>query len=189
MSDEQDTPSIVPALDPSGSDSTAPDEPHSLQAADPAGSDDTSETGDTGEKGTPSRAWWLSTRRRRPEWHSLTAAGTATFTGRPRAHYEAVRQGDPVLFYLARPDHGIRAVGVVVEAPQALGKPDAAPDDTELRIEVQLAFEVTNTLGWRSIQADPRLADAEPVRQRSSGTLFALTTTEYRALESLIAER
>src|SRR5438270_12717381 len=61
----------------------------------------------------PHNAWWLSTRRHRPEWQSLKAAGLATFGGRPRAHFEAAKPGDLVLIYLARPDHAIRAVGVV----------------------------------------------------------------------------
>src|SRR5437764_6656618 len=58
-------------------------------------------------------AWWLTTGRHRPAWQALTAAGVATFTGRPAAHFKAARPGDPVLIYLARPDHAIRAVGVV----------------------------------------------------------------------------
>src|SRR5436305_1554793 len=35
------------------------------------------------------RAWWLASRRHRPAWQALTAAGVATFTGRPVAHFRA----------------------------------------------------------------------------------------------------
>jgi hypothetical protein len=42
-------------------------------------------------------AWWLATRRRRPEWQSLAGAGLATFSGRPRANFESAQTGDPVL--------------------------------------------------------------------------------------------
>src|SRR5690349_24850080 len=87
---------------------------------------------------TAIQAWWLSTRRRRPEWHSLTAAGTATFTGRPRSHYAAARPGDPVLIYLSRPDHAIRAVGVVVQVAEAAGDEAAGNAGTaDLSIDVQ----------------------------------------------------
>ena len=62
------------------------------------------------------------------------------------------------------------------------------PSSTD-EIEVQLAFEVTNALSWRDIVAEPALAGAEPVRQRSSGTLFGLTRQEYETLQALIIER
>ena len=136
-------------------------------------------------------AWWLSTRRHRPEWQSLMAAGVATFTGRPRAHYEAARPGDLVVFYLARPDHAIRAVGVVTKGSGVTGhgSDSLAEQASDHSIEVQYAFEVPNGLPWRVMQAEASLAGAEPVRQRSSGTLFALTESEYDALRGLIVER
>ncbi len=56
-------------------------------------------------------------------------------------------------------------------------------------MEVQLAFEVTSALSWHDILAVRELAGAEPVRQRSSGTLFGLTQEEYRALQALIIAR
>jgi hypothetical protein len=131
-------------------------------------------------------AWWLSTRRRRSEWQSLMATGTATFSGRPRAHFEAARAGDPLLIYVSKPDHALRAVGVVTRATTVDG---AAEGDKQGDIEVQLAFEVTSALSWRDILAVPALAGAEPVKQRSSGTLFTLTQDEYRALQALIIVR
>src|SRR5690242_16547104 len=124
------------------------------------------------------RAWWLSTGRHRPAWQALAAAGTATFTGRPASRFKAARPGDPVLIYLARPDHAIKGVGVVAKAQGA--KPNQPAPNTQspvpnnpLSLEVQYAFEIPNALPWREIQAVEALAGAEPVRQRSSGTLFA----------------
>jgi hypothetical protein len=165
-------------------------------------------------------AWWLSTRRRRSEWQSLIATGTATFSGRPRAHFEATRPGDPVLLYVSKPDHAIRAVGIVTRTTQrdegrrtkdeskttsilspsprpsvpSDSQPTASPatpnsGNPQLDIEVQLAFEVTSALSWHDIVAAPQLAAAEPVRQRSSGTLFGLTQEEYQALQALIIAR
>jgi hypothetical protein len=136
-------------------------------------------------------AWWLSTRRRRSEWQSLIATGAATFSGRPRAHFEAARPGDPVLIYVSKSDHAIRAVGVVTgtsddRRPTSDGDTSA---NTQSELEVQLAFEVTSALSWREILAVPALAGAEPVRQRSSGTLFGLTQDEYGALQALIIAR
>src|SRR5438552_10574018 len=73
-------------------------------------------------------AWWLSTRRRRSEWQSLMATGTATFSGRPRAHFEAARPGDPVLIYVSKPDHAIRAVGVVTRPTTDHRPPTTGPE-------------------------------------------------------------
>jgi hypothetical protein len=135
------------------------------------------------------RAWWLATRRRRSEWQSLSATGAATFAGRPRAHYAAARPGDPVLLYVSRPDHAIRAVGVVSASLPAGGAAEGEEAGEGRCIEVQLAFELPSPLGWREIAAQDTLAGAEPVRQRSSGTLFALTAEEYAALREMIEER
>ncbi|HET9495667.1 MAG TPA: AAA family ATPase [Chloroflexia bacterium] len=134
------------------------------------------------------RAWWLATRRRRSEWQALSATGAATFAGRPRAHYAAARPGDPVLLYVSRPDHAIRAVGVV--SASLPGDVAAEGEGGDGRcIEVQMAFELPSPLGWRDIAAQEGLAGAEPVRQRSSGTLFALTPEEYAALRGMIEAR
>ncbi|MFL5735528.1 MAG: McrB family protein [Chloroflexia bacterium] len=143
------------------------------------------------------RAWWLSTRRHRPAWQALTAAGMATFTGRPAAHFKAARPGDPVLIYLARPDHAIKAVAVVAR-PQS-SEPDRLTPSTQhpvpntqhpvLSLDVQYAFEIPNALPWRDIQASEALAGAEPVRQRSSGTLFALTGQEFDCLRDMLVAR
>ncbi len=178
------------------------------QSEAPAPESETDKAEDTGREHA---AWWLSTRRRRSEWQSLMATGTATFSGRPRAHFEAARPGDPVLLYVSKPDHAIRAVGIVTKAsgqdegrrtkdeskttsilspqPSVLSNPQSAIRNPQLDIEVQLAFEVTSALSWHDILAVPELAGAEPVRQRSSGTLFRLTQEEYQALQALIIVR
>ncbi len=135
------------------------------------------------------------------------ATGVATFTGRPRSYFEAARVGDPVLIYVSRPDHAVRAVGVVSHVTRPAGAGDAgdhrasgsAPEEgagpapaalhAGPQIEVQLAFELPNPLRWRELMAAGELAGAEPVRQRSSGTLFLLTEAEYRALQALIVAR
>ncbi len=146
-------------------------------------------------------AWWLTTRRRRPEWQSLVGAGLASFTGRPRAHFELARPGDPVLLYVARPDHAIRAVGVVTHTggapapaeaatPADGGAPEPARAERDvLHVEVQFAFEVPNPLPWTEIQAVPGLGEAEPVRRRGSGTLFYLSPAEYAALQAGVIAR
>src|SRR6476620_1942840 len=142
-------------------------------------------------------AWWLSTARHRPEWQSLKAAGLATFSGRPRALFAHPSPGDIVLLYLACPDHAIRAVGVI-GGESGAGNQESETDDIELKtqssklkteLSVQLAFELPNVLPWRSLSSAPALADAEPVRRRSSGTLFPLAPAEYEALRALAVER
>jgi hypothetical protein len=93
--------------------------------------------------------------------------------------------------YVSKPDHAIRAVGVVTRATNDERRTtnDDQQSSLESELEVQLAFEVTSALSWRDILAVPALAGAEPVRQRSSGTLFSLTQEEYKALQALIIVR
>ncbi|MGI8586853.1 MAG: McrB family protein [Chloroflexia bacterium] len=146
-------------------------------------------------RGVSRTAWWLSTRRRRPEWQSLAGAGLATFSGRPRANFEQAQTGDPVLIYVARPDRAIRAVGTVTHVGAGPGEGGTGPADgassrkQTLHIEVQFAFEVPNPLPWQEIQAVPGLEEAEPVKQRSSGTLFYLSPTEYAILQQRLVAR
>ncbi|HUS16938.1 MAG TPA: hypothetical protein VM536_18220, partial [Chloroflexia bacterium] len=154
-------------------------------------------------RGVGRTAWWLSTRRRRPEWQSLAGAGLATFSGRPRANFEQAQTGDPVLLYVARPDRAIRAVGIITHVGGSPAEPPhpaldgtgedgatpAAPGREALHVEVQFAFEVPNPLPWQEIHAVPGLAEAEPVKQRSSGTLFYLSPVEYALLEQHIIAR
>jgi hypothetical protein len=135
----------------------------------------------------PRNAWWIATRRHGSEWQSLTAAGIAGFKGRPRAHYEAAKPGDPVLLYVSKPDHGIRAVGIVSRRAEQNDKQDSGSEHG--RLDVQLAFELPSPLSWHDISTAPGLHDAEPVRQRSSGTLFRLRPNEYATLQDLIVSR
>src|SRR5437588_8215058 len=88
-------------------------------------------------------AWWVATRRHGSEWQSLTAAGVAGFKGRPRAHYETAEPGDPVLLYVSKPDHGIRAVGIVTRAAENTSQDSASQNG---RLDVQLAFELPSPL-------------------------------------------
>lgn len=141
--------------------------------------------GQEAEQQVERSAWWLTTRRRRAEWQSLTAAGLALFSGRTRACFEAAQPGDPVLIYVSRPDHAIRAVGIVTRGAEQAA-PNSQPPSPS--IEVQLAFEIPNPLTWHDILAAHDLVQAEPVRQRSSGTLFELRPDEYKGLQALIIE-
>jgi predicted RNA-binding protein with PUA-like domain len=122
------------------------------------------------------------------------ATGASTFTGRPRAHFNAVRPGDPVFLYISKPDHAILAVATIAdilasEPASDQPTPDPRPQIPDPQLEVQLAFEVPNALTWRDIAGEPELAGSEPVRQRSSGTLFPLSEREYSTLQLLIMER
>lgn len=164
----------------------------------------------TTEPPPPRTTWWLSTARHRPDWQSLKAAGVATFSGRPRSRFAQASPGDLVFIYLARPDHAIRGVGVVSRGsgvggqrpepdhaePDAGASPDSTTESPDRRspvsdpqIDVQLAFELPNVLPWRTLSSTVALTQAEPVRQRSSGTLFPLAYAEYDALRALSIER
>src|ERR1051326_5268274 len=98
---------------------------------------------DGSDNPTQRNAWWLSTRRRRPEWQSLRAAGTASFSGRPRAPYEAAMPGDPGLLYLSKPDHAIRAVGI---GSQGSGRGDGGPGIGGQGLQAEIAdSQVSNS--------------------------------------------
>ncbi|MEA2575231.1 MAG: 5-methylcytosine-specific restriction enzyme [Chloroflexia bacterium] len=139
----------------------------------------------------PRNAWWLSTRRRRSEWQSLMATGLATFCGRPRAYFESASKGDPIVLYVSKPEHAIRAIGIITDTSDTINPKSkiANPKSEEPWIEVQLAFEVPSPLAWRDILAVPALSDAEPVKQRGSATLSRLSEQEYGALEALLIVR
>ena len=150
-------------------------------------------TADTQDATTPAprNAWWLSTRRRRAEWQSLMATGLATFCGRPRAYFESAGKGDPVVLYVSKPEHAIRAIGIITDTSTPANlKPNIQNPKSEAPwIEVQLAFEVPSPLAWRDILAVPALSDAEPVKQRGSATLSRLSDQEYGALSALLIVR
>ncbi|HEX8599193.1 MAG TPA: AAA family ATPase [Chloroflexia bacterium] len=139
----------------------------------------------------PRNAWWLTTRRRRPEWQSLMATGLATFCGRPRAYFESANKGDPIVLYVSKPEHAIRAIGIITDTSQATNSKLEIRNSKlpEPWIEVQLAFEVPSPLAWRDLLAVPALSDAEPVKQRGSATLSRLSEQEYGALEALLIVR
>lgn len=135
-------------------------------------------------------AWWLVTRRRRAEWQSLSATGSALFSGRPRAAFEAAQPGDPVLLYVSRPDHAIRAIGIVTERSETVPVKLAATQESESpTIEIQLARELPSPLLWRELAATPALSAAGPITGRSSGTLYRLSPDEYQAVKTLIISR
>src|SRR6185436_16358188 len=99
----------------------------------------------------PRRAWWLNARRRRAEWQVLMATGAATFMGHPRSSFEAAQAGDPVFLYVSKPDHAVLAVATVADTAQ----PSTV---AEPQLEVHLAFDVPNSIGWREIAGEPELA-------------------------------
>ncbi|MDQ5826759.1 MAG: AAA family ATPase [Chloroflexota bacterium] len=150
-------------------------------------------TADTQDAPTPAprNAWWLTTRRRRSEWQSLMATGLATFCGRPRAYFESANKGDPIVLYVSKPEHAIRAIGIITDTSHPTNPKSeiANPKSEEPWIEVQLAFEVPSPLSWRDLLAVAALSNAEPVKQRGSATLSRLSEQEYGALEALLIVR
>jgi 5-methylcytosine-specific restriction protein B len=68
-------------------------------------------------------------------------------------------------------------------------KSQGAGGEEAAEIVVQMAFELPTPLAWKDIATASGLAAAEPVRQRSSGSLFALGQEEYEALQTLIIAR
>jgi len=71
----------------------------------------------------------------------------------------------------------------------ALPNPRDALQNNGEQFDIEPVHKVTNGPTWDEIVADSRLANSEPVRYRSQGTLFALTPAEGAYLLSWMRDR
>ncbi len=128
------------------------------------------------------RAWWITANPKEWSWDQLFADGSVDYRfGRLRKNYALLREGDLVIGYQTNPQKRIMALARIAETLHP------TPEGEKITLEpIQL---VKDGPSWDELLADERLARSEPVRNRSQGTLFALTPSEGAYLLSWLQER
>jgi 5-methylcytosine-specific restriction protein B len=116
-------------------------------------------------------------------WSRLRLDGTVDYSlGRLKRNYPNVRAGDLVVGYESTPTQRVVALArITTEYDQD------APAESALVLEH--VSDVENGLTWNELQADPILAESEPLRFRCQGTLFGLSAIEADRLLGLLLER
>jgi len=128
------------------------------------------------------RIWWVTANAKEWSWDQLFVDGLVDYRiGRLRKNYALIREGDLVVGYQSNPTKRVLAIGRISRTLHP------TPDGEQFDIEP--VHKVTNGPTWDEIVADSRLANSEPVRYRSQGTLFALTPAEGAYLLSWMRDR
>jgi 5-methylcytosine-specific restriction protein B len=128
------------------------------------------------------RVWWLVANPKEWSWDRLRSEKTVAYRrGRLQGNYPLVQPGDLVIGYSSNPEKRIAALGRITKGLHAVG--------VEQLIELEFVADVVNGLTYEELEADPRLAQSEPMRFRNQGTLFALTADEADYLLALLRER
>ncbi|OBH30751.1 hypothetical protein A5692_18740 [Mycobacterium sp. E342] len=127
------------------------------------------------------RVWFVVANPSQWSWSTLFAKKTEDFKfGRLQRNYPNVRAGDLVVGYEAKPFKRIVALARVTgeydvqEAPYLTLEPVTAVD---------------NGLTYEELQADPVMAESEPIKCRCQGTLFALSPVEADHLLAVLGDR
>jgi 5-methylcytosine-specific restriction protein B len=128
------------------------------------------------------RVWWVTANAKEWSWDRLAQEKTVDYRfGRLRKNYALLREGDLVIGYQAYPAKRIMAVARIVQGLHATPNGD--------KITLAFVHDVSNGPTWDEMALDERLAHSEPIRNRSQGTLFALTPTEGAYLLGWLQER
>lgn len=128
------------------------------------------------------RVWWVTANPKEWSWDRLFTEKSVEYRfGRLKKNYSMLREGDLVVGYQANPTKRILAVARIGEGLHS------TPNGQ--KITLTPVHDVSNGPTWDEMLADDRLARSEPIRNRSQGTLFALTQEEGAYLLSWIAER
>jgi 5-methylcytosine-specific restriction protein B len=128
------------------------------------------------------RVWWVTANPKEWTWDRLFSLGTVNYRfGRLKKNYALLRKGDLVVGYQSNPTKRVLAVARIAE-----GLHDTPEGE---KITLTPVHAVSNGPTWDEMLADERLSHSEPIRNRSQGTLFALTQDQGAYLLSWIAER
>lgn len=128
------------------------------------------------------RVWWVTANAKEWSWNQLFVDGSVDYRfGRLRKNYANIRVGDLVVGYQSNPTKRILAIGRITQTLHAT-------DEGE-QFTIEPVQRVTNGPTWEEILDDGRLKSSEPIRNRSQGTLFALTAAEATYLLSWLKER
>ena len=139
---------------------------------------------DLGVAASSRRVWWMVANPSEWSWDELFRDGHVDFRqGRLQRNYPLAQPGDLVVGYQATPDKRIVALARI---DRALSSTDTRPDPTLGLVPV---CRVNAGLTWEDLNGDELLANAEPIKHRSQGTLFALTSGEAEHLLAQLAER
>jgi 5-methylcytosine-specific restriction protein B len=117
---------------------------------------------------------------KRWEWDVLFENGSEEFSyGRVKGNYEEAQEGDLVYGYAASPKRQVVAIARVSKGLHE-------NSDREKVITLKPVQKVERPIGWDEITANRILKKAEPVRNRSQGTLFKVSPAEAVELEAML---
>jgi len=130
---------------------------------------------------TQRRYWWVVANPQQWTFDRLFEMREDSFAYRRiQRNYDLVQPGDVVFGYQAHPDSRIVALARVTRGLHTV--------DGEKRIAIEAVARVRDGLTFEQMKQDPVLAESEPIRHRSQGTLFALTADQGRHLLEMLAE-
>ena len=128
------------------------------------------------------RVWWVTANAKEWSWDQLFIDGSVDYRfGRLRKNYALMNIGDLVVGYQSNPTKRILALGRITATLH--------PTDEGEQFTIEPVQRIKDGPTWDDILADGRLTGSEPIRNRSQGTLFALTSTEATYLLSWLKER
>jgi predicted RNA-binding protein with PUA-like domain len=126
--------------------------------------------------------WWITANKKRWTWDELFTKSEEFFYGKIAANFRAARKGDLVFGYDASPSRQVVALARVKEELHA-------KDDGDGEIEgilIEPVTQLTNPVGWSTLEANPVLKLAEPIRNNAQGTLFRVSAEEAHELARLL---
>ena len=127
------------------------------------------------------RVWLIVANPSHWSWSNLFTEGTVDYKfGRLQRNYPNVRAGDLVVGYESTPSKRVVALARVTSEYDAQQAPT---------ITLEPVMPIENGLTYEELQADPILAESEPMRFRCQGTLFVLTQVEADHLLAVLGER
>ncbi len=127
--------------------------------------------------GRAERAWWVTANPTEWSWKQLFEHdGVSYRRGKIARNYERASSGDVVVCYEAAPTRRIVGLARVVNV-------HGEDDDEPLRLLP--IRQISPGVAWEELQTDALVSQSEPVQHRSQGTLFALTTAEFRRVLEL----
>ncbi len=129
------------------------------------------------------RVWWMVASPAQWSWEQLFNDGSVQYSyGRLQRNYPLVQQGDLVIGYASTP---IKKIVALAWVTQGFG-----PDESgEMGLKLAPHQRIVNGMTYDELLADTVMKDAEPIRFRNQGTLFALTSEEVEYLFSILSER
>jgi 5-methylcytosine-specific restriction protein B len=133
---------------------------------------------DLGHPGSATRAWWINSRPATEAWAKLFGNGHATIPLSGSGDDLDIQSGDLVVCYDSDPTSRVVALARVVSR-----HPGATDTTGELRL---LPLQrVENGATWKQLQSDALLSESAPVRAKTSGTVFSLTSEEAQRIAQL----